>query len=237
MDNFNEINGTERNDFYSGTEGADLINGAGGDDILFGKGGDDHIIGGPGIDWLVGGSGADTFIYNSVSESPYVVGKDDGDRITDFNRLEGDKIDLSSIDADRTLDGNQAFAPSQMSYDSTGYFTANVLGGADLEIKLSGNTVFDPARDVITAPLVINLGISKNILDAIIEISTIGKFVPDIPLPGPICLSCPSADSNFDLRPNPQPSINFLDAISANASQEVQLVGNVPQINVFEAIL
>jgi serralysin len=57
-------------------------------DILNGESGNDTLNGGAGADLLTGGTGADTF----------VVGAGGGiDTITDFNVVEGDKIDLTGI--------------------------------------------------------------------------------------------------------------------------------------------
>nr|WP_294168619.1 hypothetical protein [uncultured Sphingomonas sp.] len=95
-------------DIYDGLAGNDTINGGGGDDTLFGGIGNDYLrgdadndrlVGGPGNDYLqgfegsdvlTGGTGADTFWY------PWLYNVGDVDTITDFNRAEGDKIDLWS---------------------------------------------------------------------------------------------------------------------------------------------
>lgn len=142
------IYGYSGNDILNGNGGNDKIYGHSNNDILKGGGGSDMLVGGTGSDTLVGGLGADIFDYNSVNESPVGAGRD---KITDFNWSEGDKIDLSAIDANVFLLGNQAFSDSQLSYDSTTHiFTANVHGGADLEIELVGGVPgFNPALDVI----------------------------------------------------------------------------------------
>jgi Ca2+-binding RTX toxin-like protein len=77
--------------------------GGAGDDVLRGGSGDDLLYGGNGSDTLQGGGGADVFRYQSVTEST-AAGQDG---IQDF-RL-GDLIDLSIIDANINLAGNQAF--------------------------------------------------------------------------------------------------------------------------------
>lgn len=62
------------------------------------------------------------------------------DIITDFNGagiFAGDRIDLSAIDANLLLAGDQAFAAAQISYVG-GILRADVLFGADLEIQLAG---------------------------------------------------------------------------------------------------
>ena len=76
-----------------------------GNDILLGGKGRDLLTGGEGSDQLSGGRGRDRFIYTSIADSRGSTAT--RDTITDFRR--GDKIDLSDIDANATLDGNQAF--------------------------------------------------------------------------------------------------------------------------------
>jgi Ca2+-binding RTX toxin-like protein len=86
-------------------KGNDTITGSRFKDNLIGGGGDDIIIGGGGADRLSGGTGADRFVYNAVSDSK--TGIKTRDTITDFERSEGDKIDLSKIDANPKRRGNQ----------------------------------------------------------------------------------------------------------------------------------
>ncbi|WP_449219877.1 hypothetical protein [Tistrella mobilis] len=96
----------------------EMINGSNHDDVITGRnwyantlrgfGGDDVLTGMRGADRLEGGSGADRFIYSQVHDSG--VGRDARDVILDFSRAEGDRIDLSQIDAQTGLAGNQAFS-------------------------------------------------------------------------------------------------------------------------------
>jgi Ca2+-binding RTX toxin-like protein len=72
-------------------------------DVLRGGSGNDLLYGGNGGDALTGGGGADTFRYQSITES----NTGGQDMIQDLTI--GDIIDLSSIDANSTLAGNQAF--------------------------------------------------------------------------------------------------------------------------------
>jgi hypothetical protein len=77
-------------------------------DVLRGGGGNDLIYGGNGGDTLQGGAGSDIFRYQNTTESQSGVGN--FDTILDF--VHGtDKIDLSFIDANIWVDGNQAFLP------------------------------------------------------------------------------------------------------------------------------
>jgi hypothetical protein len=87
--------------------GDDLLAGGRGKDTLLGFAGNDRITGGRGADRLFGGEGQDAFVFKVVGDStPSSKGRD---TIYDFSRKQGDMIDLSGIDADRSLDGDQAF--------------------------------------------------------------------------------------------------------------------------------
>jgi len=100
------IRGDAGNDELLGEGGSDFLVGGSGNDKLNGGSGIDTIDGGSGVDTLTGGSGADVFDFNSVLDSGTGVGK--RDIITDFSPG-FDKIDLSSIDANPNIAGNQAF--------------------------------------------------------------------------------------------------------------------------------
>ena len=92
---FQNLTGSGFADTLLGTSGANTINGGAGDD---------KITGGGGADILAGGSGADTFIYKALSDSAPAT----PDTITDF--VHGtDLIDLSLLDSNTALSGNQAF--------------------------------------------------------------------------------------------------------------------------------
>ena len=80
------------NDYVNGGGGNDEVYGGDGDDNLVGSYGDDQIEGGAGKDNMYGGSDADLFRFLSIAGL-------NGDRIGDFDRREGDIIDLSAIDA------------------------------------------------------------------------------------------------------------------------------------------
>ncbi|MBZ6076295.1 calcium-binding protein [Microvirga puerhi] len=89
----------------SGTSEANVLIGNDGSNILDGGMGDDLIVGGGGRDVLIGSGGNDRFVYRSLSDSgPSFSTRD---IITTFEH--GDKIDLSAIDANSSLAGNQAF--------------------------------------------------------------------------------------------------------------------------------
>lgn len=84
----------------------DTLKAAAGRSMLAGGEGDDTLIANGGDDILMGGKGADTFVFKSVADSPF----SDPSRITDFDFGDGDRIDLSAIDANTAEDGLQALA-------------------------------------------------------------------------------------------------------------------------------
>lgn len=97
-------------DSLYGDQGNDLLKGETGNDYLVGDEGNDVLNGGAGADMLLGGSGSDRFDFDSLSELGIGSGRD---LIQDFmiNTLQivGDKIDLSTIDANPLLANDQAF--------------------------------------------------------------------------------------------------------------------------------
>ncbi len=139
--------GSNNNDTLTGNAGANELNGRAGNDIL---------IGGSGRDSLTGGTGSDTFKFLLVGDSS--LSSTSRDIITDFRTVEGDKIDLSAIDANRgTTVVNDSFVkllvgsitPSSLVASSLFFnLTTQVLYGnvdsvlsaADFSIQLTGVT-------------------------------------------------------------------------------------------------
>ena len=137
-DGTNRIYGFDGNDSLTGGALTDLIDGGTGNDTLNGQAGNDTLLGGLGADSLNGGLGNDTFDYNSVSESPVGTGRDVIIGFAGAGAAIGDKIDLTTIDANSLAAGNQAFIWG-------GAFTAGHLryvGGV-----LQGNTDADAAAE------------------------------------------------------------------------------------------
>jgi hypothetical protein len=114
----------------NGSNTANTLIGTVAEDIINGLGGNDTITGGLGADTLTGGTGADRFTYTSLFESR--VGN--MDVITDFVRLQKDKISLSAIDANTNVAGDQAFA-----FIGTAAFS-NVAGQLGYQV-VNGNTI------------------------------------------------------------------------------------------------
>ncbi|WP_118169193.1 calcium-binding protein [Nostoc sphaeroides] len=140
-------------DDFFGVGGNDYLAGLDGNDALFGVYGNDTLNGGAGTDTLYGGAGNDVFDndvfdFDSVSESQPGVLRD---IIKDFvgnGIFIGDRIDLSTIDANSNIAGNQAFtyigssaffAVGQVRY-SGGILQANTNNlSANFEIQLEGS--------------------------------------------------------------------------------------------------
>ena len=118
------LTGKASNDKLLGLAGNDTLDGVLGDDTLDGGVGNDVLTGGDGKDKLIGGAGADTFKFTSSTDSTLW----NMDTITDFKHTQGDKIDLSAIDSDANLAGDQSFklVNAFNTADSTGqlYFDA-----------------------------------------------------------------------------------------------------------------
>jgi len=142
------IDAGSSNDVVDGGYGNDTLEGAGGDDILIGNVGADTITGGAGADTLTGGAQADRFVYAALSDSTLAA----SDRITDL--AAGDILDLSAIDANSTLAGNQAFVKAAafthvagqftLAYDAgtnttTALFDTNGDANADMAILFTGD--------------------------------------------------------------------------------------------------
>ena len=141
------LNGGAGNDRLNGGTGNDILTGGTGSDTLIGGDGNDVLTGGSGNDILTGGSGNDIFKYNSISDTPL----SSRDLIADFRgngSSLGDQIDLSNIDANSTIGGNQAFtfigsaqfsAPGQIRY-SGGIIEGSIDGdqSAEFQIRLIG---------------------------------------------------------------------------------------------------
>ncbi len=101
--NLNGFGNSDANNLQGNT-GANILDAGGGVDTINGNDGDDFIIGGLGNDLLRGGTGADTFVVRQGSIATPVL---ETDQVYDFDAQ--DRIDLSAIDANARLAGNQAF--------------------------------------------------------------------------------------------------------------------------------
>jgi Ca2+-binding RTX toxin-like protein len=154
---------------FGGT-GNDILNGSWGNDRLYGGADNDHLLGNPGNDELHGGFGND-FVWGGVGRD--ILCGDDGadmfqfdclysgsnhnessiwapDRVMDFSRAQGDKIDFTELDTNWDVAGfqhNPAFAsgPSDtlgafwitgMGADRTVYINTSAKPGAEMAIQV-----------------------------------------------------------------------------------------------------
>lgn len=105
------LKGDGGDDIIHGNGGNDTIYGGWGNDTITGDDGNDIIIGGTGADTMTGGAGADTFRFDTGLDARMVRSGNfilPGDTITDFESGI-DQIDLTRMDANTTVAGNQAF--------------------------------------------------------------------------------------------------------------------------------
>lgn len=105
------INASRGNDRIFGQRGSDSIDGYDGDDYINGGAGNDRMYGKGGSDTLLGGAGRDTFASDFVGDNVWTGGKggdrfqvggwnayeDVSTRVTDFNKKQGDKLDLTEL--------------------------------------------------------------------------------------------------------------------------------------------
>lgn len=122
-----------------GGSGADRIIGNEVANQLSGNAGNDVLIGGGGADVLLGGAGADTFVFTAITDSTSSA----RDRIGDF-ATGVDRIDLSAIDANLGLAGDQAFAlVSRFGGRAGEAVISNANGVATLSLDQNGDGVAD----------------------------------------------------------------------------------------------
>ena len=144
------ITGNAANNILQGMAGADRLTGKDGNDtllggadvdLLYGDAGNDRLDGGAGQDKMTGGAGADEFVFSFASDTARAK----SDKVLDF-QTGVDRIDLSAIDADTSVAGNQAFVygssaagvASLWISSSYVYGDTNNDGTADLAIYVIG---------------------------------------------------------------------------------------------------
>ena len=102
------LTGSKYIDRLYGDAGGNGLSGNAGNDYLRGNAGSDRLYGAAGADDLVGGVDADTFVFRAAADSTSsVTGRDS---IFDFSAAQGDRIDVSAMDANTRISGNQAFS-------------------------------------------------------------------------------------------------------------------------------
>jgi Ca2+-binding RTX toxin-like protein/subtilisin-like proprotein convertase family protein len=138
------------NDIVYAGEGNDFVDGNSGNDFIVGGQGNDTLIGGDGIDYLSGGAGNDTFTFTNITQSTPTA----RDNIDGWNT--GDRIDLSSIDANTLLSFDQAFTIGALASGQAGrlQLTPGAFSGTNyvlVEGDVNGDGVADFAILVLNA--------------------------------------------------------------------------------------
>lgn len=118
------------NDTITGTRVTDYLEGRRGNDTLNGGLGNDTLVGGQGNDVLTGGGGSDLFFFAGSAK------KLGTDLISDYNRSQGDAIDLSFYDLSFIGDGT-------FSGDGAELRVAHKAGKTYIEADTDGNGVKD----------------------------------------------------------------------------------------------
>ena len=143
----------------SGSQGSDNLAANAGANVLQGWNGNDVLVGQGGTDTLTGGAGTDRFVYKLTTDS--AVGPT-SDLITDFSHAQADRIDLSAIDANTGVAGDQAFTlvgaytgvAGQLIFVNSGGNTivggdVNGDGASDFHIRLTGTIALVAADFVL----------------------------------------------------------------------------------------
>ncbi|WP_120495524.1 DUF5801 repeats-in-toxin domain-containing protein [Kiloniella sp. EL199] len=128
----------------TGTDDGEILVGGDSDDTLIAGGGNDTLIGGAGSDTLTGDAGADTFLFFGQ-----IVGVD-VDTITDYDKAEGDILDISDL---IIFDDNTDVVASFVRATDTGPSTSLEIssdGVTYTEIAVMENVV---ATDILTVVL------------------------------------------------------------------------------------
>jgi Ca2+-binding RTX toxin-like protein len=143
IDSLSEIEnliGSGLDDSLTGSALGNRIDGGAGLDALNGGKGKDLLIGGLGADVLSGGSGKDVFLFLSLNDSS-LSGRD---LITDYAK--GDILDLSAIDANAALAGDQGFVQVGAFTGQSGQLRLSYNAGTNqttLELDVDGDSLAD----------------------------------------------------------------------------------------------
>jgi Ca2+-binding RTX toxin-like protein len=144
----NAINATGNNidNTMIGNAMANILQGSGGADMLNGMAGNDVLVGGSDLDVLTGGADFDTFKFLNLADSAPAA----RDVITDFGS--GDIIDLSLIDANSILAGDQSFTQVSAFTQRAGEMTllySVTTGHSTLSLDANGDGLADFALTLI----------------------------------------------------------------------------------------
>lgn len=88
------LSGDDGRDVVLGNIGADTVNGGDGDDVVRGGQDGDRVDGGAGDDFVSGDRGDDTLYGGAGADRFHTFAEGGIDRVMDFNRAEGDRVEL-----------------------------------------------------------------------------------------------------------------------------------------------
>jgi Ca2+-binding RTX toxin-like protein len=145
-------NGNGVGNVIFGNNGNNVLQGLGANDTVNGGAGNDTLIGGFGKDLNTGSGGLDHIKFNGLGESGITFATRDA--INTF--AHGDKIDLSAIDANMRIAGNQAFvfSSSQSLTGQTGIVIAQQVATNSFLVlaDINGDAHADFSLNVYTSP-------------------------------------------------------------------------------------
>lgn len=147
--------GDTGNDWIEGGTGTDRLYGGDGNDSLIGGDGNDMVQGDKGADRLIGGDGADTFLYGPYDFSVDLAASTD--HIRDFSRAQGDRISLTSIDANAlttSINDKFSFIGTGAFHNQAGELRYQVIDGSAHvmgDVNGDGKADFDIVLDRVTA--------------------------------------------------------------------------------------
>lgn len=140
----NATGGSGNDDILGNSVNNRLLGGAGRDTIAGGQG-NDRLDGGAGLDRLNGGAGNDLFDFNKLADTGKTLAS--ADIVLGFVRG-SDRIDLSTLDANSALAGNQSF-----SFIGNADFSGNATG----QLRFEGGALYGSVDADTTAEFVIKL--------------------------------------------------------------------------------
>jgi Ca2+-binding RTX toxin-like protein len=148
------VTGGSGNDVINGDGTVNRLSGSGGNDVIDGGASADILNGGTGRDTLTGGADADIFVFQGKSSSPAGSKRD---TITDFIIKETsdsafvDRIDLSAIDANEALLGNNAFSFIKLAAFSAPGQVRVIQSGANAIIEINTSGTSTPEMEIVLA--------------------------------------------------------------------------------------
>ncbi|TGQ15959.1 hypothetical protein EN809_010445 [Mesorhizobium sp. M2E.F.Ca.ET.166.01.1.1] len=139
----------------TGSGFGDTLTGSTAANVISGLAGDDLINGGAGADILIGGIGNDRFIFKAIADS----NSSGWDTLNDFQHG-ADKIDVSAIDANASVAGNQAFSFGGQNTSVVAHALTWFEDGTNTVVQADVNG--DSVADVMVVLLGKNLNLAQN---------------------------------------------------------------------------